>query len=169
MKTIILPGYSPSNKDWALEIQKELSLDHKPEIVFWGHWEKSDHKFNPREEVEKLAEIIESERVNIVAKSIGTLVAALAIMRFDDLINKVILCGIPTGIFEESRGVYVEALAQFPHDKIVIFQNESDPYGRYEEVKDLVEAVTEQIEIVKTPRSDHSYPFFEEFKKFLGS
>ena len=28
MKTVILPGYSPRNKDWALDIQKQMDLDY---------------------------------------------------------------------------------------------------------------------------------------------
>ena len=38
MKTIILPGYSLRNKEWAYEVKDNLDLEHEVIVHEWEHW-----------------------------------------------------------------------------------------------------------------------------------
>jgi len=40
MKVIILPGYSPHNKEWACEIKEKLEHDYEVIVHEWKHWEE---------------------------------------------------------------------------------------------------------------------------------
>lgn len=76
MKTIILPGYSLKNKDWAETIAKEMKLGHKILVHNWKHWTKGG-SLSQKYEVEKILVEIGNDDVNIIAKSVGTLIAIL--------------------------------------------------------------------------------------------
>ena len=52
MKTIILPGYSPKNKQWADKITDDLKLDHGVIPHYWKHWQAGS--MNLKYEVEKV-------------------------------------------------------------------------------------------------------------------
>ncbi|MBI1864085.1 alpha/beta hydrolase, partial [Candidatus Woesebacteria bacterium] len=96
MITFILPGYSPSNKDWALDIADTLEVNHEIRPVLWEHWMDAEKRFLPQKKAQDLMDILKSGHANIIAKSVGTLVAALVVKKIPDQIEKVILCGIPS-------------------------------------------------------------------------
>ena len=73
MKTIILPGYSPHNKEWAEDMKKQMELGHDVIVHNWRHWTKGS--FSLKREIEKIKEEIGDEKVNILAKSVGTRVS----------------------------------------------------------------------------------------------
>lgn len=128
MKTIVLPGYSLRNKDWALEIARG--------------------------------------RVNVIAKSVGTMVAMHLLAEIPEQINKIILCGIPS-VSEERKNLFAAYLADFPAKEIIVFQNTKDPLASFEEVKDFMKDVNPKIKVIEKNRSDHNYPYFEDFNDFL--
>jgi len=164
MQILVLPGFSLANKDWAYEAKKQLG--NEVLVHEWKHWQTgNDSDFKMSQEIASVLAEIGSQKVNVLAKSIGTCVAVQMLAKWQA--EKVILCGIPTGIFEKNEGYYEEALANFPVEKIVIFQNENDPFGKYLEIKDLVTKINSQIKIVKSPRADHNYPYFADFKEFF--
>jgi len=91
MKTIILSGFSIKNKDWAYAVK--YNLPEEEMIVHeWFHWiTESDTDFDAEQEVQRLKL---KEEINIIAKSIGTLVA-VKMLEKKYKIKKAILCGIP--------------------------------------------------------------------------
>ena len=95
MVTFILPGYSPKNKDWALEVAKNLKLDHEIRPVLWEHWTDPEKTFKPKEKAQDVIDILLKDNANIIAKSVGTFVAAFVTEKIPDRIKKVVLCGIP--------------------------------------------------------------------------
>ncbi|TEU01706.1 hypothetical protein E3I18_02455, partial [Candidatus Woesebacteria bacterium] len=99
MKTIIFPGYSPRNKDWALDVQKQMDLDHEVLVHEWKHWIKGS--FSIRKELDEIIKKIGKEKINIIAKSVGARVVMKLIPEMKDQINKVILCGITTKFTSE--------------------------------------------------------------------
>lgn len=171
MKTIILPGYSPHNKDWALDIKKELKLGHPVLVHEWRHWPPAQTSgsenllvrrrasgsarqfgsFSVPREIEAILEKVDRDKINIIAKSVGTRVAMHLIVKIPDQINKVILCGIPTkGESDLAKKTYSEGLSVLSPTQIIVFQNEKDPFASYETVKKFVNSINSGM---KLPRA----------------
>jgi len=166
MITFILPGYSSGNKDWADEVAKNLKLEGQIRPIYWDHWEDESQTFKPKEKVDLIIRHSKGESINIIAKSVGTLVAALVTKEIPDQIGKIILCGIPT-VSDERLKIFKEAFGNFSSEKIIVFQNKKDPLGSFNEVKEFMTRVNPKINVISKPRSDHHYPYYEEFELFL--
>lgn len=168
MKTIILPGYSEHNREWAEEIKSKISLSDEVIIHCWRHWTKGSFSF--KRELNIVLEIIGSEKVNIIAKSIGTRVALGVIKAVDKQINKLILCGIP-GVSRMDIlqfNAFKSSLNLLQQERVLIIQNENDPFGSFEKVSKFIGRINPEIKIVSKPRSDHNYPYLADFKEFLN-
>jgi len=95
MITIILPGYSAENREWVMEAAQEMALEHEARPILWDHWDDPFSPFKPAEKLDKVKYLVGKEKFNLLAKSIGTLVAVMAMAEMPRQINKVILCGLP--------------------------------------------------------------------------
>ncbi len=166
MITFILPGYSPGNKQWAEEVAKNLKLNHEIRPLFWDHWENPGKSFNPKKKADEIIDVLMKDKCNIIAKSVGTLVSSYMLQKISDRVSKVILCGIPT-VSEERLEIFKSAFSNFPSENVVCFQNIKDPWATYGEVKEFMSKVNPKISVIEKPRSDHNYPYFEDFQKFF--
>jgi len=173
MKTIILPGYSLHNKDWALEIKKSLSFRQSVLVHEWQHW-KLGGSLHPKHEISKILKEIalrraqgKEDKVNVIAKSVGTMVCMHLLSEIPDQISKIILCGIPS-VSEERKNLFIASLSGFNLKDIIVFQNTQDPFACYEDVNKFIKDVNYKIKVIEKERSDHSYPYFADFKEFLG-
>lgn len=168
MITFILPGYSAKNKDWALDIADELEVDHEIRPVLWEHWMDSEKRFIPQKKADDLMDVLKADHANIIAKSVGTLVAAAVVKKIPAQIEKVILCGIPS-VSPQRLKIFQESFKNFPAERIIVIQNSRDPLGPYDKVKEFMAKVYPKIKVIEKPRSDHHYPYPEDFNKFLKS
>lgn len=160
MITLILPGYSSKNKEWVEQVAKSLNFDGEIRPIYWDHWTDPSKKFKPKEKARILSDISKNKVVNIIAKSIGTLVASYIIEKIPMQIGKVILCGVPlTDLNEEG----VRLLQKIPKEKVTIIQNSNDPLAGSQEIKKLFPA----FNIIEKISNTHDYPYFSEFKSFL--
>lgn len=167
-KLIILPGYSPHNKEWCYEVKKNLEPDIEVKVHEWRHWKSGS--FNLTFEVEELKKKITREdgKIDIIAKSVGTRVCMELIRILPDKIDRFILCGIPLrGMHEKSIEFFSSSLSKTSPEKVLCFQNKLDPFGSYRVVKKLLNDINPKIKIMEKERSDHNYPYFEDFKNFL--
>jgi predicted alpha/beta hydrolase family esterase len=168
MRTIILPGYSLYNKEWAENIAK--SLRHKAiskvTVIEWEHWQ-SGGGIKIKKELEKIiSEIGEEKQVNIIAKSVGTMVAMELLKIAKGKINKIILCGVPS-VSEERKKLFRTALSDFPSKNIIVFQNTKDPFATFSEVRAFIDGINPEIIVIEKPASDHNYPYSTDFQEFL--
>ncbi|MBI2065900.1 alpha/beta hydrolase [Candidatus Woesebacteria bacterium] len=168
MITFILPGYSAHNRQWAEEIAKKIQIEGEVRPVFWDHWDDPEKTFNPKKKAQDVIDVLLKDNANIIAKSVGTMVAALVVQQIPARIGKVILCGIPS-ISDRRKEIFKKAFSQFSGNNIIVFQNSKDPFATFEEVKKFVQEVNPKILVVEKPRSDHNYPYTEDFEKFLKS
>lgn len=166
MTTFILPGYSPRNKDWAQDLAKEIKVEGEIRPVFWEHWEDSEKTFNPKKKAQDVIDVMLRDNANIIAKSVGTLVAAYVCKEIPERIGKVIFCGIPS-ISDKRKEIYQEAFSKIKPENILVFQNSQDPLAPYEEVKKFMFDVNPKISVIEKPRNDHHYPYPEDFEEFL--
>jgi len=166
MITIILPGYSPHNKQWADEVKDKLKLDHKIIVHEWEHWKGGS--MSVKREKESILREIQNQKVNIIAKSVGTRIAMHLIPIIKNQLNKLILCGIPTKFEnEETRELYKNGLLQFSSENVLIVQNKNDPFSPSKIIKENIKQMNSKINILEKDRKDHNYPYFNEFQNFL--
>lgn len=165
---IILPGYSPKNKVWADEVWAKFSPVFLSTVVNWEHWEtgSTDPQWLDKE-TKRVIDLIGNKQVNILAKSIGTAVAMGVIKQKPGGVNKVILCGVPLRDLNPGDEAYYEPLKLFPAEKILCIQNENDNHGNFIEAERFLHSLNPNLKIVSKPRSDHEYPYFEEFINFV--
>ncbi len=167
MITFILPGEAPHNKEWLEECAMSLKVEGFVRPIFWEHWTDPDTKFDKKEKAILIARHTKGDKINIIAKSIGSLVAAYIIEQIPDQINKVIINGIPLNdIGETAKETIKKAIAGLDKNKVICFQNVNDPHGSFAEVKKFLPG---GVSLVSEPRSDHHYPYYTEFNKFLAS
>lgn len=167
MKTIILPGFSPHNRDWAYEIKERTKTNGEMIVHEWRHW-KTGGGISIKYELEKILEETGKGKFNIIAKSVGTRVAMAILKEVPLQIGKIILCGVPT-TSPDMQSEAKEALKGFDVGKIICFQNTSDPFASYSQIKKFMKGVNPKIRIVEKPRHDHNYPYYEDFESFLES
>lgn len=160
MLILILPGFSLSNKDWAYALKKDINLRHEVVIHEWRHWQKGG-SLALYYELDQILKKVGKEKINIIAKSVGNHVAMSLLQKIPDQIDKIILCGIP------SQNESYNILANFPAEKVIVFQNEKDPLGNFSEVERFIKGINPKIKVISMPRSDHSYPYPTEFAEFL--
>lgn len=160
MQTLILPGYSSENKAWVDETAKNLKTDSIIRPFYWMHWTDQSNIFKADEKALLISKHLRGETVNIIAKSISTLVTALIYNLAPQQINKVILCGIPLNDITPEELNLIKKFCQVMDENILILQNMDDPHGKFEQVKDFGNV---KLKIA----SDHNYPYFDEFNKFL--
>jgi len=209
MLTLILPGFSPHNRDWALSVKERLGSKHKSEIIFWKHWQTQNPlDFSIQEESEKIiseirryneaAPAVEGQgqrkdsrfagnavflasftpfekagnfkarnKINLISKSIGTLVAMLVLKKEAPKIAKIILCGLPINDIKRKDLEYYQILSKFPGRNILCFQNKNDPHGEYANTCKFLNTINTEILIKEGSRDDHEYPYFDAFTDFL--
>lgn len=50
---------------------------------------------------------------------------------------------------------------------MVVIQNKNDNHGTYKSVKGFIEKINPKIKVIERERSDHHYPYYSEFLKYL--
>ncbi len=168
MVTIILPGYSVKNKEWLEETAEKINSSNEIMPIYWDHWVDTGNKFNPEAKAQLISGVVGMRISDIIAKSIGTLVAAYLIQQSPEKINKVILNGICLNdLGEDDKEIIKAALKLIPPENIICYQNEDDPHGNLEQAKNFLSGIDSEIVIISKDRDDHEYPYFEEFHDFL--
>lgn len=166
IKILVLPGFSIHNKDWALEIKKRLSFRQSVLIHEWQHW-KLGGSLHSKNEIKQILKEIRKDEINVIAKSVGTMICMYLLNEVPNQISKIILCGIPS-VSKDRKNLFITSLSDFDSKGIVVFQNTKDPFASYLEVKNFMKDVNSKIKVIEKERSDHNYPYFEDFKNFLS-
>lgn len=168
MVTVILPGGAVHNKEWLEETAKKINVEGEIRPIYWDHWTDPAHEFNPEEKARLIDDIAGMRIIDIIAKSIGNLVAAHMIQKSPEKISKVIINGIPfSDISEDGKEIIKSALKLIPPENIICFQNADDPHGTFEQAKAFLSEVNPEIKVISKERDDHEYPYFEEYHDFL--
>ena len=167
MKTLILPGYSPSNLEWALEVAKKVKLNHPITIHEWEHWKGGT--MSVKREIENIIEKVSNEKeTNIISKSVGTRILMHLTPILKGKINKIILCGIPTRFQNEKAiDLYSKGLSQISTENILVIQNKKDPFASSEIIKKQINSINPKIKFIEKERSDHNYPHYKDVEEFL--
>jgi len=170
MSTIILPGFSRNNEEWAKELKDALANDQVL-IHFWLHWAtQNDSDFSIENEIPRILEKINDQKINtinIIAKSIGTFVATFLLEKIPEKINKIVLLGIPFNDFSKEQIEKYEIIKDFDPKRILIIQNSQDPHGSFNDIFKYFYSLSSQIEILRQDSLTHEYPYYQIINNFL--
>lgn len=170
METLIIPGYSLKNKDWAESLKNSFDPIYPTKINYYPHWQVPEVDKNwLNKEVEKIVKGFSNQKINILAKSVGSIIAMKVLALNPDMFNKIILCGIPFEDFLPGDNKLYEALKSLPIERILIVQNENDNHGSFLKVENLIHQINPEIKVISMPRDDHEYPYPNEFLSFFSS
>ena len=150
------------NRQWAYEVKKNLKVKSDVLVYEWEHW-KNNGSMKVSFEVEKLIFLIGNEKVNIIAKSVGTRITMLLADKKSDIFQKVILCGIPV----DPVG-YAKGLKKIGSEKLLVIQNSKDPFMSYGKIRLYLKLIDKRIKVIKKEASNHDYPYYSDFNKFLN-
>jgi pimeloyl-ACP methyl ester carboxylesterase len=168
--TIIIPGYSTHNQKWLEDTASNIRTDGEIRPIYWAHWKDPSHKFDAKSKANLLDAVSGKRVVDIIAKSIGTLVASYLILKSPTKIRKVIFCGIPINDIDESaKEVIKTAVRALPLENIILLQNNEDPHGGIDALKGYLSEFGSDLKIVEKPGVDHEYFYQEDFNKFILS
>lgn len=158
MKVLILGGNSPHHRDWIRQLGAHLEgAGHEVLLHDYHHWTTGESLADVDYELEQLAARMEGQGDYVViAKSIGTVIAALGVGRGILTPSRCVLLGIPyDGIAGETPG-FDDSLRQLP--RTVVIQNEHDPFGTADVVAAHLETVQNTaVTLVRTPGDTHDY------------
>lgn len=162
MQTLILPGFSDKNKDWVNEVANNLDINGIIRPFHWAHWTDEGKKFDAQEKAELIVKHAKGDNLNIIAKSLGTLVACKLYLLIPDQIERMVLCGIPVKDLKYDEILTIKNTLKSNEEDFICFQNSKDPHGSYEKVKDFGK-------VRYFESNTHEYPYFSEFQDFLGN
>ena len=143
------------------ETAKNIKLDGQIRPIYWDHWDDDSQKFDVKEKADLIERHSKGEKINIIAKSIGTLVASLIIEKIPNQINKVVFCGIPVNDLKTEEIETIKRSISSLGDKALIIQNDKDPHGIFDQVKSFGK-------VISKPADNHDYPYYEEFQNFFS-
>lgn len=177
MNLILLPGFSTHNIN-LVESYTNYYKDKGFEVdaLEWPHWDIGNNSdFIIDEQVKKVIGIIEKkeDKVNIISKSIGTIVAGVLLGQLDaEKLQKIVMMGLPLRKNKNRNLQVYTSLKKLQSNDILIIQNKNDKIARYDEVAAFIhKEINSAINVISNSRNDHSYPIKEtksDIDKFLG-
>lgn len=157
MKNLLLPGRHASNLPWA---QKLASLLPQPFEVFEYPWWRGNEAVHPK----IIAAGLAGDTFDcVVAKSIGSLVAAL--VSDQPWAEKVVLIGVPLGVLNQMER---ELVKQFiARHQTLLIQQTNDKTASMAQVKTWLAGTS--CELVEVPGDDHMYELIEHLAVAIDS
>lgn len=169
MDLLLLPGNSQKSGNWLQDVEKSLAPDfHTTYRHEYEHWKRGTPEIDLRFEIQSISKITELERPYLVfAKSAGTMLSLQAMHEQVITPNGCLLCGIPL-VMVRDHNLPLPTWLQSTTVPIIIIQNEHDPYGSYEEVREYILASgSHNVTVISHPGDSHDYLDFEFLRQTL--
>lgn len=171
MNILILGGNSQRHYDWIRELGAYMEHHgHTVRLHDYRHWSTGEQAANIDGELERLsAEVADMNNYVVIAKSIGTVIAALGVARGILRPTRCVLLGIPLDGIAGRMPDFLPSLTTLP--PTVIVQNEHDPYGVAGDVEAKVDAARmTNMRFVTVPDNDtHDYTDFARIEEYLAA
>jgi pimeloyl-ACP methyl ester carboxylesterase len=174
MLIITLPGYSLQNKEDNQAIAADLrEQEYDVYAHAWRHWVDESIEFDPVIEATELLEVIDrsgEQELIIIAKSMGTWVAVELISRLPEEVKlkKVIIMGVPYTSLDKKDNAKYETVLNALTIPVYWIQNELDPHGNFEAVKEWLGQVTFTKSINVQGIANHKYADVELIGKLVS-
>ncbi len=169
MNLLLLGGNSQRNQAWVKGVAENLKdIFDDCKVQNYKHWETGDQNINFDYELEQLASNANAmQPVAIFAKSVGshlTLKAASTSMIDPKFC---LLVGFPLSIVADLTDE-VEDWIKGMRVPTVVAQNNADPLGSFEEVKNYVDACQNpNVTVVELKGDTHDYDDIEKIRELL--
>lgn len=167
MNALLLPGNSPRHREWVDRLYENLSPQFdSAEVQYYRHWQTGEKKADVGYEMvvakDKAAKL---GSYAIVAKSIGTVIAARGTAEGLLSPDKLVLLGVPIngGAPRDQFYQWLDHIGV----PVVVVQNEHDTLGSFDDVKAAFDGSSEHITFVETPGDTHDYLDFEAIAKLI--
>ncbi len=161
----MLSGNSLHNREWIYIIRDVVApLFDECYVHEYAHWDSGKPLIDLDYELAelKLKYRGEDHDYAIFAKSIGSVLAVKAIATGALKPRCALFVGLPVRSFKDNGQEFVDWLQQIDVP-LVFMQNDEDPYGSHEEVKEFLAAATKvkPYVLVKLPGKTHDYDHTE--------
>ncbi len=168
MDYILLGGSSVRNRDWIEKISEKVFRNKSTKIVYYKHWSENCQA-DLDYEVEKLAQLVNNQRVVIFAKSFGIIVCAKAI--YERKINPkcCVFLGLPIREMLKSNpdADYERYFKNFKI-KTLFVQNTKDPMMNSLEVNSfIIDRNIKNYKLLYLENDTHDYEDYETLDKKL--
>lgn len=165
MNLLILPGNSPSNKDWTRDLS-ELFLSHFSEvkIIEYESWRDNDFSrvIDLEQELAKVSEAIKDwDQYCVFAKSVGI---ALCMKAVHDKVlkpQKCVFVGIPLDWLSTNNIAVADWVSTYNIPTMVI-QQKDDPFSSSDTVGEFLEDIPTINQYVVVEGNDHKYQQVDE-------
>lgn len=154
-RTVLLPGNSAGNRASIDEMQKVIG----GEALHYLHWDTGAPMIDFEREVQRLAEFVGEDRINVLAKSAGTLLAMRAMREAGLQIEKAVFLGTAVNWGAE-RGIPVRQWLQEWRVPTLFVHKEYDPVISTAELSTIL---NEHHSMLVLPGSDHDYFELDKF------
>jgi len=166
---LYLPGYSAKNKVEQQIMSKAFTSEgYEVFLHEWKHWSDESIDLNIEDEMELISQAIQGKSIEaIVAKSIGTYVAARLI--WSRLIDpqKIILLGIPLNDLDRDEKELMQLSLRRVQGKSFLIHNSKDPHGSVDDLNGLVRDI--RLEVILKEAENHDYLYPEDVLSILKS
>ena len=166
---LYLPGYSLKNKSELESISTALKgggfevLAHE-----WQHWKDEGIAWNIPQEIELIKQEIGTSQIDfVVAKSLGTYVAATLVWQKVIDPKKIILLGLPINDLSADENEFLKLALKRMNGKLTLIQNSQDEHGSLEDLNTLVFDI--QHDLIIKEANNHEYNYPDEVLKTLQS
>lgn len=176
-KLLVLSGNHVRNRDWGEQCVEFFRGDF--DMVFYpqyDHWDVEGGRIDIEVELQKVKETVagtgESDGWYVFAKSIGSVLALLAIQHGIITPERCVFFGMPLKIAEAEvtkDWSYLSGLVL----PVLAFHNDQDPIAAYEFTADIVHKLAPMITLRTLPGDTHDYRDFasyaDEVRQFIVS
>jgi len=153
MSILFLPGQKPENREWINQFAELVSKcsDSSTVVHEYRSWVFPELDIDPEYEIDLFAKYNPD---CVIAKSLGTLLCALAIERGLIAPKAIVLVGIPLSGIGETELKWFSNLGTVG-SKVLVIQQTSDRVGRFDKVHDSLP--TQNYTFKEVQGSDHKY------------
>ncbi len=155
LRTILLPGNSADNRQSIDEIRALIG----GEVLYYKHWESGESEIDFEIEVKRLLKLANGNRVSIVAKSAGTLLAMKAAREAGLHVERAVFLGTAVNWGIE-RGIPVREWLREWNVPTLFVHKECDPIISARELSAILNG---RHELLVLPGNDHDYCQHDQF------
>jgi hypothetical protein len=162
---IFLPGFSLKNKEEMLNISNALSEKGKEVIMHeWRHWDDLEIEWNPNLETSRVQDKFNTNKVGLIAKSLGTHIAMKVLTNNLEAVRWIILMGIPLNDLDDEEKAAYDLLKSI-NIPLFIIHNKNDSHGSWVDVEKFLQGA--KYELTLKDSSDHNYNYPEDILQIV--
>lgn len=171
MNFILLSGNSVSAKEWIHNLGDTVIMKFGNTYVHnYKHWDNNEGMIDFDVELSSLSEKLNNLSPYIfIAKSAGCILALKSTIKEIPKPAACLFLGLPIK-FAERYSISLSDLLINTDVPIIIAQNDNDPFGSFDEVKNIIDSLGDKnIAVKKLDGDTHDYDNFDEISRILSS